>query len=91
MRSTSAAARVRRFFGLAGIAIAPVAGDARRAGRRAAAEHGEAQAVATVQASSSAGCGILLNRRKKFAVVSAAISASLTPIVSASTAAVCAT
>ena len=38
-----------------------------------------------------AGRGILPNSRKKFAVVSVAISASSTPIVSASTLAVCAT
>ena len=56
-------------FRIGRIAIAPIAGDARRAGRRAAAQNREAQPVATDQASSSAGRGILLNSRKKFSVV----------------------
>lgn len=71
---------------IGGIAGAPVAGDARRAWRRAAAQNGEAQRIRH-----QAGLGILVNSLKKLVVVISAISSVLTPMVSASTAAVLAT
>ena len=70
---------------IGGIAGAPIPADARNAGRRAAAEDGEAIAVGQVV---SQRRGTLEKRRKKFSVVCAAISAGVTPRVWASIAAV---
>lgn len=62
---------------LVGVAAAPVVPDARHAGRRSAAKDGGDQAA-------QADRSILLNRRKKFAVVAAAITSGDTPLTSAS-------
>jgi len=91
IRSTRAAVRMRRFFGFAGSQLpqSPVMRGV----------PGDEPQPRTVKRSRSpmpqpaamSGRGILVNSRKKFLVVMSAISASLTPTVSASTLAVLAT
>src|SRR5690606_28133801 len=74
-----------------GIATAPIAIDARDAGRRAATQKRKAQAVSgEIHAQfSSEGRGILENSLNTLSLVIRATSSLLTPIVSANMAAVC--